>query len=79
MTLIRVSVIAAFAACTASIVLAQEQAATATAAPDESALQKRCADKADHDKLEDKLRPTFMMECAANGRLDVPKKPAEQK
>jgi hypothetical protein len=77
MTLIRVSVVAAFAACTASIALAQEQAATATAQPDEAALQKRCVDKADHDKLEDKLRPTFMMEYVANGRLDVPKKPSE--
>ena len=78
MTLIRVAILA-IATCAASIVLAQEQSATVTAPPDEAALQKRCADKADHDKLKANLRPTFMLECVANAKLDVPQKPAEQK
>lgn len=79
MTLIRVAILAAFSACAASIVLAQEQTATVTAPPDEAAAQKRCADKADHDKLRDNLRPTFMLECVANAKLDVPPKTSEQK
>lgn len=79
MTSMRVVLLAASAACVASITLAQEQAASITAPPDEAAMQKRCSDKADHDKLGNNLRPTFMLECVANAKLDVPQKPAEQK
>ena len=42
-------------------------------------MQKRCADKANDNKLNDNLRPTFMLECVANAKLDAPQKPAEQK
>lgn len=79
MTSMRVVLLAALAACAASISLAQEQAASVTMSSDETASQKRCADKADHDRLKDALRPTFMLECVANAKLDVPQKPVEQK
>ena len=79
MTSIRVAILAASAACAAFIVHAQEQAASVSAPPDEAALQKRCTEKADHDKMRDNLRPTFMLECVANAKLDAPQKPAEQK
>ena len=79
MTLIRVAILAVLNACSASIVLAQERAATGTASSDEMASQKQCADKADHDRLKDALRPTFMLECVANAKLDAPQKPTKQK
>jgi len=79
MTSIRVVLLAAATACVASIALAQERAATVTASSDETASQKQCAVKADHDKLRDNLRPTFMLECVANAKLDIPQNPVEQK
>lgn len=79
MTPIRVAILVVLTSCAASNTLAQEQAASVTASPNETALQKQCADKADHDQLKDALRPTFMLECVANAKLDVPQKPAEQK
>jgi hypothetical protein len=79
MTLIRVATLVALTSCAASITLAQEQAASVTTPPNEAALQKQCADKANHDKLGDKLRPTFMLECVANAKLDILQKSAEQK
>lgn len=77
MILPHVVFLAASAACVASIALAQEQSAAVSSSSYETASQKQCADKADHDKLRDNLRPTFMLECVANARLDTPKKPAE--
>ena len=79
MTSRRVAILAALSACSASIALAQEQAASVAASSDETASQKQCSAKADHDKLRDNLRPTFMLECVANAKLDVPQKPSEQK
>ena len=79
MTLNRVAVLAVVAVCTISAALAQEQSASVTPSSDEAGLQKQCADKADHDKLGDDLRPTFMMECVASAKLDAPQKPTEQK
>jgi hypothetical protein len=79
MTSTRVAILAALTASATSIVLAQERTATVTAPPDETASRKQCVDKADHDGLKDSLRPTFMLECVANARLDAPQKRAEQK
>lgn len=79
MTSTRVAILVALTTCAASTVLAQEQAATVTVSSDETASQRRCAAKADHDKLRDNLRPTFMLECVANAKLDAPQKPAERK
>jgi hypothetical protein len=79
MTSKRVVLLAALAVCATSISLAQEQAASVTVPSDETASQQQCADKADHDRLKDALRPTFMLECVANAKLDTPQKPAEQK
>ena len=79
MTSKHVVLLAALAVCAASTSLAQEQAASVTMSYDETASQKQCADKADHDRLKDALRPTFMLECVANAKLDVPQKSAEQK
>lgn len=33
--------------------------------------QKQCNDKADSDKLDESLRPTFMVECVAGAKLDT--------
>lgn len=79
MTSIRVAILAALTACTSSIVLAQEQTASVTVPSDETASQKQCADKADRDRLMDGLRPTFMLECVANAKLDAPQKLSGQK
>lgn len=79
MTIIRAAILVALTSCAAFNTLAQEQAASVTAPPNEAASQKQCADKADHDRLKDTLRPTFMLECVANAKLDVPQKSAEQK
>jgi len=79
MTSKRVVLLAALTMCATSISLAQERAASVTMSADETASQKQCADKADHDRLKNTLRPTFMLECVANAKLDTSQKPAEQK
>jgi hypothetical protein len=79
MTFTRIAVITVLTACATSIAVAQERTAMVTAPSDEAASQKRCDEKAKHDKLSDNLRPSFMMECVANAKLDTPQTPAEQK
>ena len=79
MTLKRVAVLAVLAACITSAALAQEQSTSVSTSFDEAGWQMQCADKGDHGKLGDDLRPTFMLECVANAKLDSPQKPAEQK
>ena len=79
MTFARILILAALAACAATTVLAQEQAATATSPPDEAIWQKQCVDKADHDKLAENLRSTFMLECVASAKLNAPQSPTAQK
>ena len=77
MTLKHVALLAALAACITSAALAQEQPAAAGAPSDEAGWQKQCQEKADHDKLEADLRPTFMIECLAGAKLNA-QKPAAQ-
>lgn len=79
MTFKRFIVLAALAACSTTSVLAQEQAATITSQPDGAAWQKQCSDKADHDKLAENLRSTFMLECVASAKLSTPQSPTAQK
>lgn len=79
MTSIRVAIVASLIGCLASNVVAQESTATDTASSDEVVSQKHCADKATHDRLKDSLRPTFMLECVVNAKLDAPGKNVEHK
>jgi hypothetical protein len=79
MTLARLTFLVAMAACTASAALAQEQAAPSSIQPDRAEWQKQCEDKANHDKLAENLRSTFMLECVANARLNTPQGPPGQK
>jgi len=58
-----------------SAALAQEQSASVTTSSNEAGWQKQCADKADHDKLGDDLRSTFLMECVAGAKLGASQKP----
>ena len=74
-----VALLAALAACITSAALAQEQSASVAPPLDEAGWQKECADKADHDKLGEDLRLTFMTQCLAGAKLNAPQKPAEQK
>jgi hypothetical protein len=79
MTLKYISVLAAFAACAVTTVLAQEQAATVTSSPNDASSEKQCVDKADYDKLAENLRSTFMLECVASAKLNIPQDPTTQK
>ena len=79
MTFTRISILAALAACAATTALAQEQAATVTPPADGASWQKQCTDKANHDKLSDNLRATFMLECVASAKLNTPQGPTAQK
>lgn len=72
MAIRRGALLAALGAHLTSAALAQEQGASVAVPRDEAGWQKQCLDKADHDDLEQDLRPTFMIECVAGAKLNGP-------
>lgn len=49
----------------------QEQHKDTISSANAAGWQKQCNDKADSDKLDESLGPTFMVECVAGAKLDT--------
>jgi hypothetical protein len=57
--------------CASSAAFSQEQHKDTVTPANAAAWQKQCNDMASSDKLDERLRPTFMIECVAGARLDT--------